>query len=198
MSETRYPTQKRSIEKRNKIVECGFRLMCENGFYNTTTTDIAHEAGVSTGIIYQYFNDKKEIFLEGVRNYSSSILHPMIEILENEISKKEKTDVVVEKLINQFIKTHTISKKAHEELMAMSYLDEDISNVFKEDEMDVTLKIVTYLNLHSFDVSVEKVHIIYGLIDNYCHEAVYHKHEEIDYEVMKKEVISVIVNLLKK
>ena len=31
MSDTRIPTQKRSIEKRNKIVEKGFELMCENG-----------------------------------------------------------------------------------------------------------------------------------------------------------------------
>ena len=29
MSETRMPTQKRSIEKRNKIIEKGLELMCE-------------------------------------------------------------------------------------------------------------------------------------------------------------------------
>ena len=40
MSDTRMPTQKRSIEKRNKIIKCGFELMCEKGYYNTNTTEI--------------------------------------------------------------------------------------------------------------------------------------------------------------
>ena len=55
MSEIRIPTQKRSIEKKDKIVEKGFELMCENGYFNTSTNDTAKYAGVSTGIIYQYF-----------------------------------------------------------------------------------------------------------------------------------------------
>ena len=41
MSEIRIPTQKRSIEKRNKIIEKGFELICEKGYYNTNTAEIA-------------------------------------------------------------------------------------------------------------------------------------------------------------
>ena len=44
MSEIRIPTQKRSIEKKDKIVEKGFELMCENGYFNTSTNDIAKYA----------------------------------------------------------------------------------------------------------------------------------------------------------
>ena len=71
MSETRIPSQKRSIEKRNRIIEKGFELMCNKGFYNTNTIDIAKYAGVSTGIIYQYFNDKHDIFIAGQRRECS-------------------------------------------------------------------------------------------------------------------------------
>ncbi|MCQ2969734.1 MAG: TetR/AcrR family transcriptional regulator, partial [Clostridium sp.] len=74
MAEVRMPTQKRGIEKRNKIIEAGFKVICDKGYYNITTNDIAQEAGVSVGIIYQYFNDKKEIFIEGIKNYSKSIM----------------------------------------------------------------------------------------------------------------------------
>ncbi len=198
MSETRYPTQKRSVEKRNRIIETGFQMMCEKGFYNTNTSEIAKEAGVSTGIVYQYFNDKKEIFLEGVKNYSKNILYPMVNIFEKPFSVN-KIDVLLEELIDQFIKSHTISKKAHEELMAMSYLDNDVAEIFKQDEMDVTLKIVEYLDKNhiKLDNPVEKIHIIYGIMDNLCHEIVYHKHDEIDYDVMKKEAIQILVNILK-
>ena len=88
MSDTRMPTQKRSIEKRNKIVEKGFEIMCERGYYNVSTPDIAEAAGVSTGIIYQYFNDKKDIFIEGAKNYSNTIMFPMLTVLESEKIKK--------------------------------------------------------------------------------------------------------------
>ena len=199
MTETRIPTQKRSIEKRNKIIEKGFKLMCEKGYYNTNTTEIAKYADVSTGIIYQYFNDKKDIFLEGVKNYSDSILYPMINILEEKSMDINNLDKIIEDVIDKFITKHTISKKAHEELMAMSHLDEDISNIFKESEIEMTEKIVYLLKKNNIilENEEEKVHIIIGIVDNLCHEIVYHNHKKLNYNIMKKEVIKIILNILK-
>ena len=199
MSEIRMPTQKRSIEKRNRIIQKGFELMCENGYYKTTTADIAEYAGVSTGIIYQYFSDKKDIFIEGVKNYSEKIMYPMIDILETKKIDLDDLDKILHSIIDKFINTHTISKKAHEELMAMSHLDEDISKIFKESELNLTNKIVELLKNNNLNIQnlTEKIHISVGIIDNLCHEIVYHKHDEINYNTMKKEVVSIIINLLK-
>lgn len=61
MAKTRIPTQKRSIEKREKILKAGFKLFCENGYYKANTVEIAKCAGVSTGALYSYFADKREI-----------------------------------------------------------------------------------------------------------------------------------------
>jgi AcrR family transcriptional regulator len=199
MSDVRMPTQKRSIEKRNRIIEKGFELMCENGYYNTTIPDIAKSADVSVGIIYQYFNDKKDIFIEGVKDYSNNIMYPMLNILETKQIKINDLKGVMESMIDNFIKTHTISKKAHEELMAMSHLDEDVANIFKNSELEMTNNIVSLLennNIHIVNAR-EKVHIAIGLIDNLCHEIVYHKHESFDYNKMKEEVINIIVAILK-
>lgn len=199
MSEVRMPTQKRSIEKRKKIIEKGFKLMCENGFYNTTTDDIAKYCDVSTGIIYQYFNDKKDIFLEGTKEYASTIMYPMIDILENEKINITNFKELISLIIDKLVTAHNISKRAHEELIAMEHLDEDISKVFKSNELLVTEKIVNLLINNKFHVSNlrEKVHIIYNIIDNFCHEVVYHKHAEINYEIMKEEVINIVTNTLK-
>ena len=73
MSNIRIPKQKRSIEKRNRIIEKGFELICKNGYYNTTTNDIAKYADVSTGIVYQYFKDKKEIYYYAVKKISDEM-----------------------------------------------------------------------------------------------------------------------------
>ena len=51
-NEIREPVQKRSIEKKEKIIKAGFDLICEKGYYNTNTAEIAKKAGVCTGIVY--------------------------------------------------------------------------------------------------------------------------------------------------
>ena len=199
MSEIRIPTQKRSIEKKDKIVEKGFELMCENGYFNTSTNDIAKYAGVSTGIIYQYFNDKKEIFIEGVKNYSDTIMFPILDILKNNNLKFDNLGTLLDKLLDSFINKHTLSKKAHEEMIALSHLDEDIAQIFHDKEMVTTKKIVEILEKNKIDSNnlIEKVHIIIGIVENYCHEIVYHKHTSLNNNFMKQEVINVITNILK-
>lgn len=199
MSDTRIPSQKRSIEKRNRIIKMGFELMCEEGYYQTTTTDIAKYAGVSTGIIYQYFNDKKEIFIEGIKNYSDNIMFPILEVLKKRKFNLNSLEIVLEEMLQIFIKEHTLSKKAHEEMVALSHQDEEIAKIFHDKELETTEKIMEELNnfgIYSENL-LEKVHIIIGIVENYCHEVVYHKHSSMNYDVMKQEVIKIIVLLIK-
>lgn len=198
MSQTRIPTQKRSIDKRNKIIKNGFILLCENGYFNTTTNDIAKYTGVSTGIIYQYFNDKKEIFIEGIKNYSDNIMFPILELLEQNKIHFNNMKKLLNNMLDIFIEKHTLSKKAHEEMIALSHLDEDIAKIFHEKEITTTKKIVEVLTKNNIirENQFEKVHIIIGIVENYCHEVVYHRHTKINYEEMKKEVIKIIINIL--
>ncbi len=200
MGNIREPIKKTSIEKKRKIIEIGFKLMCNKGYHNINTIDIAKEANVSTGIIYQYFNDKRDIFIEGVKDYADNIMFPMINIMDNYVIDKSNLKELLSKMIDSFIKTHTMKKEAHEELMAMSYLDKDIKNIFKTRELTMTDKISNILINSGFNSKnmEEKVHIIIGIIDNYCHEVVYHKHEKLDYNAMKEEILNIIINVITK
>lgn len=193
----REPIQKRSIEKKVKIIKSGFDLICEKGYHNTNTAEIAKAAGVSTGIVYSYFKDKRDIFIEGIKEYATSIMYPMIEVSTSVDLNNLKN--LLENMIDVFIKNHKISKAAHEEMMAMSHLDEDIANIFNESEINMTNRIVEILKNNGFDIpnSNEKVHLIIGIVENLCHEIVYHKHDSLDYDVMKNEVINIILNILK-
>lgn len=198
MGLVREPIKKSSIKKKNDIIKKGFELICEKGYHNVTCVDIAKYAGVSTGIIYQYFNDKRDIFLAGIRDYSASILYPMLNISNIKLDSKEDFKSLLVKMIDKFIQKHTISKKAHEELMAMSCLDEEVAKIFKDYEIEMTEKIAKILEDNGFDIRniEEKVHVVYGIMDNYCHEVVYHKHDKLNYEKMKDIIIELIVNVL--
>lgn len=198
MSEIREPVKKTSIAKKEKIIEKGFELMCNKGYHNVTCVDIAHYAEVSTGIIYQYFKDKRDIFISGTKDYANKIMFPMLDIIVNKKIDKSNLKEILSKMIDSFIKTHTIKKEAHEELMAMTNLDDEIAKIFTESELKMTNQISKVLIESGFDETniEEKVHIAINMIDNYCHEVVYHKHKDLNYDVMKEEILNIIVNIL--
>lgn len=198
MGNVREPIKKSSIEKKQKIIKLGFELMCEKGYHNVNTVDIAKYADVSTGIIYQYFSDKRDIFIEGTKDYANTILFPMLDVIDNKEIDRNNIDEIITKMIDNFIKTHTMKKEAHEELMAMSYLDEEVSSIFNKSEIELTDKISNILIKSGFNSKNirEKVHVIIGIVDNYCHEVVYHKHDTMDYNIMKSILINTIKGLL--
>ncbi len=198
MGDIRKPIKQSAIEKKQRIIEKGFELMCEKGYHNINSVDIARYASVSTGIIYQYFNDKRDIFLAGVKNYSNSIMFPMIELIQDKKINTNNIEQIINDLIDKFIETHKISYKAHEELMSQCHLDNEVKEVFKQRELELTKKIVKALEYNNYKIQnvTEKVHIIIGLVDNFCHEVVYHNHKDMNYNIMKNEIIKAIIFIL--
>ena len=196
--EIREPIQKRSIEKKEKIIESGFELICEKGYYNTNTAEIAKAAGVSTGIVYQYFKDKHDILVEGIKKYASDIFYPMLNVTTNIKIDKNNLDKILRNMINAFIENHKLSQVAHEEIMSMTHSDKEIAEFFQENEMAMTKNISNVLLKNGFNSSNldEKVHIAIHLIDDLCHEIVYHKHKDLNYDVMIDLVIENILNLM--
>lgn len=196
-NEVREPIQRRSIEKKEKIIKAGFELICEEGYYNTDTSKIAKKAGVSTGIIYQYFKDKRDIFMAGLEKYADEIFYPMLNISDIKFDKGDISDIM-KKIIKKYINNHKLSLIAHEEITAMTHSDKDVAYFFHKREMEMTQKIADTLIKNGFNLPNinEKVHVVIGLIDNLCHEVVYHKHKELNYDIMTDIVVANIVNIL--
>ena len=197
-AEIREPIQKRSIETKEKIIEAGFELICNDGYYNTNTSKIAKQAGVSTGIIYQYFKDKKDILMAGLEKYADNIFYPMLN-MKNIAFESKDISFLMKDMIKKYISNHKLSELAHEEIVSMTHSDKDIANFFYEREIEMTKKISSSFTENGFKINNidEKVHIIMGLVDNLCHEIVYHKHKELDYDIMTDVVINEVVNILK-
>ncbi len=194
----RVPRQKRSIEKRNRIIEKGFELICNKGYYNTNTAEIAKFAGVSTGIVYNYFKDKKDIFMEGINIYSDKIMFPILEVLNNEKITIDNIEPILKRLISIFIKQQTLTKKANEELKALSHLDKDIGKLFAKRREQIAERIVKILEYNNFKIDniEEKVHLIIGLVESLCNEIVYNHDYKLNYDVITNEVINIILGLV--
>ena len=196
-SELRIPIQKRAIEKKQHILECGFNLICEKGYHNVDCIEIAKASNVSTGTVYQYFKDKRDIFLQGLRNYSEAMLFPILQYKNLKI-QNENISTIIRKLIENTIKEHHISQSAHEEIMSMKHLDKEVNQIFQEYELEATDVLVEILKNNNLEITdiYEKSHLILTWIDDLCHEVVYHKHSNLNYNKMTDIVINSILQLL--
>ena len=197
MTETRIPKHKKAIEKHDKIIEKGFFLMCKKGFHNVSTPDIARSAEVSTGILYQYFEDKRAIFVEGVRRYSADILYPLLYI-EIDNVRIDNIDSLIKGIIHNFTNNCINNIDAHRELIAMSHSDKEVAAIINNLQSQLIKKIVTLLQNNNFKIDniTEKVHLTVSILGTFCRSLVLNKQEYLDYDVMHNNIVDVVSNIL--
>lgn len=197
-SDVREPKQKRAIEKKQKIIEAGLELFCNKGYHKTNTAEIAKLAGVSTGVVYNYFTDKKDIFMHAIEIYARQITEPLYENIAR-LTEFDDMRALARGIIDNLVESHHVTQTAHEEMHAMICLDPDVAEVFNKYEVAVLDRVTgllgEYMNVEKNNLK-ERVHIVYGVVENYCHELVFHKHENINYDIMADLVTDVMVRLL--
>lgn len=49
-------------EKRERIINAGLKCFAKGGYKHTVTDDIAAQAGISKGLLFHYFGNKKELY----------------------------------------------------------------------------------------------------------------------------------------
>jgi AcrR family transcriptional regulator len=73
------PKQSRSVETFNSILEAAADLFEQRGYGQTTTHQIAAEAGVSVGALYRYFEDKQAVIKELYQRETSRLRQRVLE-----------------------------------------------------------------------------------------------------------------------
>jgi AcrR family transcriptional regulator len=63
MSTTLTRKEKRTLARRNQILDAAAKVFAENGFQKSTTREIAEAADISEGTIYNYFENKDDLLL---------------------------------------------------------------------------------------------------------------------------------------
>ncbi len=193
----REPKQKRSIEKKNRIIQAGFEVFCEKGYYNTNTIEIAQAAGVSTGTVYSYFRDKKDIFLAAFEDYLNTHYQPLADELAN-TPKPIDIKAFIDKCIDLYIKLYITSQKTVAELGKMQEIDPEIMNHFAVYEDMLYSSIVRVFD--SPDISIqnlkEKIYILYTFAEIMGQEHAFGYHKSINLDILREEVTNMLVNML--
>src|SRR5215469_9490249 len=101
----RRPTQSRAHETVNAILDAVIRLLKRSGVSAITTNGIAEAAGVSICSVYQYFHDKRAIFVALHERH----IEQVDRILERKISESASGPLkqLVSELMDGMIEAHT-------------------------------------------------------------------------------------------
>ncbi len=194
--EIREPQQERSIEKKNRIVRAGYELFSEAGYYATNTAQIAKRAGVSTGIVYGYFKDKRDILLDVLSIYVEKAFSPVLELMDSLTSPIDMRALACE-VLTRATAIHQNNANIHEALHSMSHSDEEVNGRFIQLEDDITLQIASKLASLGVDAPNlnERVHFAMDIVQSFSHEYVFDHHPYIDYAAMRNIVESTLVSL---
>lgn len=195
--DVRIPKQKRSIEKKQKIIEVSQRLFDENGYAGTNTSMIAKEAGLSICSIYSYFKDKKDILLACLQENGEAINRRICEQI-SEVTVNGDIFSTAKNVYQVFINAHSFSKKYHDDVMSLKFTDEDVRKYFEDERQYFAKATIEQLKLAgiAFKHEREQTFLIYSLLESLENEIIYNSETEIDKNIVVNECAQIIANML--
>jgi len=138
----REPKQKRSIQKKQLVIDTAKELFCKNGYHNTTTNEIAKQAGLSIGTLYSYFADKETILLELLEQYNEYFykVFEFIDTEENTLLFKNDLRKWLYCLVDNLVKLHEPQKDFYRELESLYYSTSAVTAMMDMQNERVRLK----------------------------------------------------------
>lgn len=125
------PQQERKIETKKKIVDAAMALFSSKGYYQTSSKEIAREAGVSTGSFYTYFIDKKDALKYILNTYIQEVISDDIAPVDDPKSPMDKKTILKDIIVKSF-NFHNFSIGFYQQVTTLSIADEEISVIFEE------------------------------------------------------------------
>ena len=93
MSETEDTEEQTREYRRKQIMDAALAVFSKKGYGEATIPDIAREAGVAVGTIYNYYEGKRDLLVSLVRLYTSVVTEPLRELIVQLADEDERTSV---------------------------------------------------------------------------------------------------------
>ncbi|MBR3357753.1 MAG: TetR/AcrR family transcriptional regulator [Solobacterium sp.] len=105
------------LKKRTSLMDAAFTLFTEEGFQNTTISQIANKAGIGKGTFYFYFEDKYDIRNKIIIAKSTEILNEALDILPKEqCSFEDKVILASDHIIDRLAADKILLRFVHKNL----------------------------------------------------------------------------------
>ena len=143
----RQPKQKRSIQMKEKILSAAMQLICDKGFFETTTNEIAKAAGISIGSLYSYFSDKDTILAELLERHHQHFMS-VFEVLSTEMNVQLSSENLHEwlrRLVMKLIDLHLSVKDFNRALSELYYAKPEVAAILDSHEEEIRRAVLELL-----------------------------------------------------
>ncbi|OPZ20116.1 MAG: HTH-type transcriptional regulator MtrR [Firmicutes bacterium ADurb.BinA205] len=198
MEKTAKPIQARSQKTKEKLLTAAITMYAKNGYHSTTVDEIAAEAGVSTGIAYRYFRNKKDLLLSALEFASKSVRD--IVSLDSIDSMNDNTDFrkYIDTVLRSFEDIHDRFHDIHEELEGLQHTDEDVRKFYAKVSHDMMENVIEKLSHFLPDHANirEKAYLAVSLLEQYCHLKMNSDQINLDFSVLREKTIDTVMMVL--
>ncbi len=184
--------QGRALVTRQKILASALEMYTSKGYQKTTVDEIAKNAGVSVGVAYRYFKNKKELLLAALEYAFSSI---------ETITGTDPQDIFngnISSSLFVFEKIHTKYYALHEELEGLRHTDEDVRKLYEGFYNSAVKKIHEVLpdEIRNRPGSLVDLYVVVGAMENYCHMYMHGSLSDEELALMREKTLSLASELL--
>ena len=132
------------METKEKILKTALVLFGKNGFYKTTTNEIAKQAAVPIGSLYSYFKNKDMILLEILDDYNQAFMDRFdkLNIGENIDRSQNDKKSWIKKTIETLIEIHEETKEFNLELQALYHSMPEVSEIHNIHDLKIKERII--------------------------------------------------------
>jgi AcrR family transcriptional regulator len=192
----RRPVQRRARHTVDAILDAVIRILKRQGMAAITTNRIAEVAGVSIGSLYQYFPDKRAIFVALHRRHIEQVDRLIQTSLVNHADSP--LNGLIRALIGAMIDAHTIDPELSELLMTEVPHRADGTEDFAA-RLHGTFRLAIASRVHELkkgrDLDIA-VFVVAHMVESLCHGAVLHRPAGISLKTAKSEIARAVLSYL--
>ena len=200
MENTAKPIQARSQKTKEKLLTAAIAMYAKNGYHSTTVDEIAAEAGVSTGIAYRYFRNKKDLLLSALEFASKGVKD--IASLDSIDTLDDNTDFrkYIDTVLMGFEDIHDRFHDIHEELEGLQHTDEDVRKFYAKVSLDMMENVIDKLSHFLPDKTNirEKTYLAVSILEQYCHLKMNSNQIDLDFSVLREQTIDTVIDVLER
>jgi TetR/AcrR family fatty acid metabolism transcriptional regulator len=152
-------TKEKLNDKYHRILEAAVKVFAEQGFFQSTVSQIAKEAGVADGTIYLYFKNKEDILVQFYGYKARQVFARFREEVDGADTAVEKLRKLIFRHLEEFqndrnmamvyrAETHKNSRLVEEQIKEMSKMYHDIvSEIVEQGQEEGVMRRDLYLGL---------------------------------------------------
>ncbi|WP_413305031.1 TetR/AcrR family transcriptional regulator [Bacillus sp. 1P10SD] len=183
-------------EKQNRIINAAIQEFAQKGYSNASTNEIVKEAGISKGLLFHYFQNKKQLFLflfDSCVELITDDFYKKIDLTETDFFQRIRQSVLIKmELLAQYPDLFKFVEKAYMEDAAD--IQAEMQKKVRELNHINIGKIYEGIDVSKFrdDIDIQKIFKIITwtfekLSDEELYKAKLIPNYEIDYQKVQKE-----------